>query len=543
MKKDQKGFTLIELLAVIVILALVALIATPLILNIIQNAQKGALKSTAYGIIEAGKFGYTSEILKTGEMDTTAFTYIDAVEIANPSGKKLDYKGEKPKTGIVIVNSEGKIALAIHNGDYCAEKDYDDLEVTINEKTQAQCIIIFNADLSGASAPELSANMIPIKWDGTRWIKADVNNMYGANQWYDYNQQQWANVALVSSTTRAGYLTAAVGSPVNETDIMAYLVWIPRYKYKLFNAGAIAAPIQTINIEFEDSTEPKSVGAVNDEYLTHPAFTFDSEQLNGFWVGKFETTGDATTPTIKPNVRSLTNQIVDNQFTTAQRFNITTTYGLTSTNDSHMMKNIEWGAIAYLSQSRYGKDGNSTYTGAIGLEKEIYINNINTDLASGSGPTITGCAGDAVASAAVRSATCPATNQYQTVRGVKASTTGNIYGVYDMSGGSWETTLGVIYDVAALVVDEDILAKYIDSYDNGLTYNDQSAYNRRLLGDATGEIRSWNGDYSYFICLVSPLFRRGGYYNNGANAGIFGFYNLTTSSGSSYSFRVVTLGE
>ena len=45
----KKGFTLIELLAVIVILAIIALIATPLILNVIDDSKKGAFKSTAYG--------------------------------------------------------------------------------------------------------------------------------------------------------------------------------------------------------------------------------------------------------------------------------------------------------------------------------------------------------------------------------------------------------------------------------------------------------------------------------------------------------------
>ena len=48
----KKGFTLIELLAVIVILAIIALIATPLILNTIEDSRKGAFKNSAYGIIK-----------------------------------------------------------------------------------------------------------------------------------------------------------------------------------------------------------------------------------------------------------------------------------------------------------------------------------------------------------------------------------------------------------------------------------------------------------------------------------------------------------
>ena len=48
--KNKKGFTLIELLAVIIILAVIALIATPIVLNVIDNARKSANKDSAYGL-------------------------------------------------------------------------------------------------------------------------------------------------------------------------------------------------------------------------------------------------------------------------------------------------------------------------------------------------------------------------------------------------------------------------------------------------------------------------------------------------------------
>lgn len=49
----KQGFTLIELLAVIVILAAIALIATPLVLNIIERTEKGAFRDSVYGIMES----------------------------------------------------------------------------------------------------------------------------------------------------------------------------------------------------------------------------------------------------------------------------------------------------------------------------------------------------------------------------------------------------------------------------------------------------------------------------------------------------------
>ena len=47
----KKGFTLIELLAVIIILAIVALIATPIILDVVEDARKSAAKSEASMIL------------------------------------------------------------------------------------------------------------------------------------------------------------------------------------------------------------------------------------------------------------------------------------------------------------------------------------------------------------------------------------------------------------------------------------------------------------------------------------------------------------
>ena len=141
MKKNQ-GFTLIELLAVVVILAVIALISVPLIMNVIDGARKGALQNTAYGIAEAGKYAFTNEVIKEGSANFTAYTYENGVETSNPSGKSLNYKGEKPKTGTILIDSKGDIALAVYNGKYCAEKDFDDVEVTVNEKAEADCVLV-----------------------------------------------------------------------------------------------------------------------------------------------------------------------------------------------------------------------------------------------------------------------------------------------------------------------------------------------------------------------------------------------------------------
>lgn len=60
---NKKGFTLIELLAVIIILAVIALIATPVVLSVVENARVEAAKNSAYGVIDAAKYYYSESIL------------------------------------------------------------------------------------------------------------------------------------------------------------------------------------------------------------------------------------------------------------------------------------------------------------------------------------------------------------------------------------------------------------------------------------------------------------------------------------------------
>ncbi|NLL44324.1 MAG: type II secretion system protein, partial [Mollicutes bacterium] len=143
--KQSKGFSLIELLAVIVILAIVAVITTPLVLNTINDVKKRSFTSTAYGIIKAAEMEYTNQMIK-GNNNETIFTYENGKEEANRTETSLKYKGERPKNGTVIINSEGKIAIAIHNGTFCSEKSFEESVVITSNKTKEECVI--NYDLS-----------------------------------------------------------------------------------------------------------------------------------------------------------------------------------------------------------------------------------------------------------------------------------------------------------------------------------------------------------------------------------------------------------
>ena len=194
------------------------------------------------------------------------------------------------------------------------------------------------------------------------------------------------------------------------------------------------------------------------------------------------------------------------------------------------------GAVAYLTHSQYGRNGN-----------EITINN-NWDY-------ITGIAGDTVTASSSDSTT----NTYNTSKGMKASTTGNIYGVYDLSGGAWEYTAN--WDTLSSSSGLTSNGKAIDgtvyfstggssdrtktAYSNGSDDN----YGEKVKtvcrsGDGIKETwissyRSWFNDYSYFVGSSGPFSVRGGYCSFGDSAGVFYSDYIYGDADSYGSFRAV----
>src|SRR5574344_713730 len=420
-----------------------------------------------------------------------------------------------------------------------------------------------NLDKSGANEPLLADNMIPVYYDNANdvWKKADVNNENSTYQWYNYKSQMWANAVTVTSTTRSTYTSAAVGTQIPMSDILGMWVWIPRYEYMTTNlgtnyAGGTKALPGGITIKFISGTS-----TTNDtNYLIHPAFRngtvykysadYDlggwDKELTGFWMGKFET-GYATNNTtnaaissnilVKPDVYSMRSQNVSNEYTTVA--NIQSDHGIGSTVETHMSKNDEWGAVAYLSQSAYGKYGNTSYTGA---NKEVYVNNA----VDSSGPIYTtgrsnGTYAGGTGSGTVQYGTyeynnCPASaythtactetvRNTNTTKGTGASTTGNIYGVYDMSGGAWEY---VMANYAGTIRSSGFSSMPAQKYWNKYTSTTQaSACNgSSCYGQAITETSGWYNDGMIFVSSTSPWAYHGNVADDASYtfAGVFNFY-------------------
>ncbi len=398
------------------------------------------------------------------------------------------------------------------------------------------------------------------------------------SEWYNYSEKRWANaVILIDKPSNTNY---EVGDKIEEDDIESYFVWIPRYQYKIWtlaNTEEFTKLIYTTDIvNNKESTEsnnfwklassnsriidvvfgdvknaPKMAesAAAIDKYYTHPAFTLGSKNLNGIWVSKFEVgykgaTSEASAQVdqkesksviIKPDVYSWRGINVKNMFLVS--------YNYERDLDSHMLKNTEWGAVAYLSQSVYGKS------------EELNINNAS-DYKTGYGAT---AGTDQTSSSSVNALSTDSsiTSPYNSLSGYLASTTGNITGVYDMSGGAYEQVAAFIDGTpgeSGFTIDElnkYISENYIDKYNKNST---ATSFNYRILGDATGELgpfyryhdvsvnnnfhNSWYSDTSIFIETGSPCFGRGGSPSNGVIGGILAFRRRAGVKGSNYGFRL-----
>ncbi len=403
--------------------------------------------------------------------------------------------------------------------------------------------------LNGAD-PVLIDGLIPIVYSDSlkKWVKADVINQ----AWYKYDDLQWANATSVISSKKDYYVNAEPGTVVEMNDMTSMVIWIPRYSYTLKEAygyslaggsnPSILTPgafdIKFGNTNMLDTGTASYTGGVATNYYTSPAFCWGNScdnpttrsnseniELPGFWVAKFEASKVGNILYSKPNMSPMTNISIAATFNYVQTLmngmNGYHNYGYVGYVDAHLMKNTEWGAMAYLAQSKYGKYGNSNY---IGVNKEIYPNNcINyTTGIGGNNPH-----------AGSTTSTCT-TNTYDTYYGMGASTTGNIYGVYDTVGGTFDRVMGtVLTSSGAFFTDKSGFTsmpegRYINVYPAGnYGVNTTPSIKGDALTDTLGFYQDRGVTSEY---LVNSWFYRGGSLWSNATY-INGIFSYTTYSG------------
>ena len=361
----------------------------------------------------------------------------------------------------------------------------------------------------------LDRNMIPVKYTGTttnaQWTS--IANPEATNSgWYDYANKQWANAITVKPEALSKY--RGVSKVVDQADILGFWVYIPRYRYKVlrYSGSDPAVPAQNFTIEFENKQSTKAIPTANGTWATHPAFTFGTKELNGIWFAKFEMTGTTNQPTVLPNKAHISGEYSGINSQVGNFYSLSKTLGINDPNNvggsgftttqnnhhlvklsSHMVNNNDWGAATYLSASKYG----AGYNG-------VHINPTNDN---------TGY-------------------NYNTNDGQLTSTTNNVYGIYDMSGGGWEYVAASygsdLRNSSTSYFNSAAHPPYVNTYNitnmNSCTFatcGGQALYETNDgVGTDTGN-HMWNGQYMDFRPASYPWFSRGGFYYNGSGAGLF----------------------
>ena len=342
---NKKGFTLIELLGVVTLIVLISLIAIPNIASSI-NKKKDEISEANMQLLGAATDVYIenhSSIYAYG-FEANGSTYCIPVQtlindgvldapFKDINGNEIDYSN---------------VVKSTYNA------TYNGFLYELVDKNDCTEIIQF------VSKPELADNMIPVIYEDGSWKKADVNS-----KWYNYLNKNWANAVVVKETkdgdnshSRYEYLEAPFGTVINDDDILGYFVWIPRFRYQLFSSNSVTP----INIAFESVETTKSLGTSPGQWLTHPAFTYNNHELSGIWVGKYEASNSNDNIIVKSGTAWTNIDYVSANDKILSMTNQNNIYGLKGVN-THMVRNSEWGALAYLTNSIYGNLSDNSSTG------------------------------------------------------------------------------------------------------------------------------------------------------------------------------------
>jgi len=385
--------------------------------------------------------------------------------------------------------------------------------------------------------PRYVEGMTRIAWNGSNNRLFELRPADSSIVWYDYssNEKRWANMMLPDGSM---------------------YVWIPRFAYKITTENKIEILFlkDNSNITFDGEQLPEG-------YIVHPAFrngqgeesTFMngefSSEIPGFWVAKFETLIDRVDNSSSsyytdinmnefdymfrslPNVDLTNNDDSINLYSALKRvrlletrmrtigfsnfqnktqninndtFDLDNDSNLTNI-DSHLIKNSEWGAIAYLTYSNYG----------VGLVEGAMP--FSTSKYTGGGKNNEEGRPD-----------------YTSEDGMKFSTTGNATGIYDLTTGRLEMVACISENSSASFAEDSKYKsnQYLTIY--------PANENNSVHGDAMNEVSQLITAYSYggvrqYFTSSKPYLLRGG--NNGSKFGLFDYTAVDTESG--YAIRPI----
>ena len=587
----SKGITLIALVITIVVLLILASVSIAMLTGengILTKANEAKQQTEYKNAEEKVKIAVMGSRADDGQMTVEELS--KEVELQGGTLIGTDFPVEVQMDGYTfIVDSKGKVTLKDEN--------------TENKDKANEPQIVSGMKKISFTLPEGTNKGAVIK---------EGEQGFDDKNWYNYQESRWANAQTEDGSMWVWIPRYAYKMDKNQKTIDVKFLIGTSDNYYDENGEKKTAKRATSATEEVDTTT---------DYYVHPAFTNESsinyanggwdKELTGIWVSKFEagfasgnnsaevkassvnytqttawvpageagTSSDSTQParnwldgkygetktaikypTFQPKTYSMNYININDAYNISKALtengNI---YGLSSSTDSHLMKNSEWGAVAYLSHSKYGTNG-----------VEPYINNINLNNSTQSVYAVTGVTTGTI-NAGAKTTTIEKVNgttgntandgiyTWDQIEGQKASTTRNMYGVYDFSGGTWERTAGYIANGngnlkaygASVAYDGDKLktesTKYTTVYPHGQEDNaniDNSSStnyktNKYIYGDGIRETSSngvgatsWNSDRSYFFALHGPFSAYGGRAINKSDSGIFCFGR--SNGGSTY---------
>ena len=333
----QKGITLIALVITIIILLILAGVSIASLTGengILKKAQTATEKSNEAGAKEKVQVAVMGSFGEDGNLDNnelkTNLEKVEGIDKATVPSMITEDSFD------LIVRVDDYNVIIKKNGEVIIEE-----APIVSDKTNTE------GKWDGeVNSPKLQTGMEAVYWkeDGT-----EVTGEIGKN-WYNYKA---GNNQTDTKDSRWANAKSEDGS---------YWVWIPRYEYKILS-GEGTSTTGKIDVKFIPTTQITA----DEGYKIHPAFQdgtsnnfkngeWDSE-LAGIWVAKYEVSrsdatitgaGSSNTMKVVPNVHSWINIQIGNMYEKA--------YNYDRARESHLMKNSEWGAIAYLTQSQYGRN-------------------------------------------------------------------------------------------------------------------------------------------------------------------------------------------
>ena len=558
--KDTKGITLVALVITIIILLILATISIQSLTNtgLFKNAQKAKDETQKAAENQA-------KLLNEYEDELNKYISGNEKKLQADGSWNTSKKVNSPQlmegmTGIYWDKDGNEIEVTADNQDnwydYSAQKWANAVTKDSNGNVTGYWVWI----------PRYAYKIESGRYTSTVG-KISVKFLQGTSNKDENNSEISQNYPETTGGTMSAYVVhpsftdgSANGKNNNfmngewDKEISGY--WVAKYPAG-FQANTITNNNGTLSTTISNSSD--TVVYSNKNYTSYNA-NMTTNALSQNLTSSGYASQKLSYPVFKPLTYAYNNISTGDAYTISKEIaSASSFYGLNSTKtDSHQMKNSEWGAVAYLTQSSYGRNGT-----------EISLNNYYTTESSPWRTAITGMCTNGISG----DKTTTLGNAYNTAIGVKGSSTANITGIYDLNGCVWERTTAYISNGNAslstygnsytnttantngyqtLSTKWATVYPYNSSDSNTNNYNSYSGKKSTTygFGDAvletstTGsESTSWNGDYSSFPYTYRPFLLRSGDYSHSSRAGSFAFDFVNGDPRYTHGFRSVLVAQ